>query len=56
MCPFTRWPPLRGMARWVAPGWHRDAVGVTGVALSKSTFRRILQNVAADALDDAVGA
>ena len=33
-----------------------DALGVTGVVPSESTFRRTLQNLDADALDDAAGA
>ena len=34
----------------------REALGVTGVVPSESTFRRTLQNLDADALDDAAGA
>jgi hypothetical protein len=46
------------IAEWAADADQatRDALGVTGVVPSESTFRRTLQNLDADALDDAAGA
>ena len=46
------------IAEWAADADQstRDALGVTGVVPCESTFRRILQNLDADALDDAAGA
>src|SRR5580704_7292473 len=46
------------IAEWAADADQatRDALGVTGVVPCESTFRRTLQILAADALDDAAGA
>jgi len=46
------------IAEWAADADQatRDALGVTGVVPCESTFRRTLQNLDADALDDAAGA
>jgi predicted transposase YbfD/YdcC len=46
------------IAEWAADADQvtREALGVTGVVPSESTFRRTLQNLDADALDDAAGA
>jgi predicted transposase YbfD/YdcC len=45
------------IAEWAADADQetRDALGVTGVMPCESTFRRTLQNLDADALDDAAG-
>jgi predicted transposase YbfD/YdcC len=45
------------IAEWAADADQatRDALGVTGVVPCESTFRRTLQNLDADALDDAAG-
>ena len=45
------------IAEWAADTDQgtRDALGVTGVVPCESTFRRTLQNLDADALDDAAG-
>src|SRR5690242_990022 len=45
------------IAEWAAGADQgtRDALGVTGVVPCESTFRRTLQNLDADALDDAAG-
>jgi predicted transposase YbfD/YdcC len=45
------------IAEWAADADQAtlDALGVTGVVPSESTFRRTLQNLDADALDDAAG-
>src|SRR5512142_3502919 len=45
------------IAEWAADADQvtRDALGVTGVAPSESTFRRTLQALDADALDEAAG-
>jgi predicted transposase YbfD/YdcC len=46
------------IAEWAADADQgtRDALGITGVVPCESTFRRTLQNLDADALDDAAGA
>ena len=46
------------IAEWAADADQgtREALGVTGVVPRESTFRRTLQNLDADALDDAAGA
>src|SRR5580704_17112835 len=46
------------IAEWAADADQatREALGVTGVVPCESTFRRTLQNLDADALDDAAGA
>jgi DDE_Tnp_1-associated len=46
------------IAEWAADADQatRDALGVTGVVPCESTFRQTLQNLDADALDDAAGA
>jgi DDE_Tnp_1-associated/Transposase DDE domain len=46
------------IAEWAADADQatRDGLGVTGVVPCESTFRRTLQNLDADALDDAAGA
>jgi predicted transposase YbfD/YdcC len=46
------------IAEWAADADQgtREALGVTGVVPCESTFRRILQSLDADALDDAAGA
>jgi len=46
------------IAEWAADADQvtRDALGVTGVVPCESTFRRTLQNLDADAFDDAAGA
>jgi predicted transposase YbfD/YdcC len=46
------------IAEWAADADQgtREALGVTGVVPCEYTFRRILQNLDADALDDAAGA
>jgi hypothetical protein len=46
------------IAEWAADADQAtlDALGVTGVVPSESTFRRTLQKLDADALDDAAGA
>ena len=45
------------IAEWAADADQAtlDALGVTGVVPCESTFRRTLQNLDADALDDAAG-
>ena len=45
------------IAEWAADADQatREALGITGVVPSESTFRRTLQNLDADALDDAAG-
>ena len=45
------------IAEWAADADQatRDALGITGAVPSESTFRRTLQNLDADALDDAAG-
>jgi DDE_Tnp_1-associated len=45
------------IAEWAADAdqWTRDALGVTGVTPCESTFRRTLQQLDADALDEAAG-
>jgi hypothetical protein len=45
------------IAEWAADADQatRDALGITGVVPCESTFRRTLQNLDADALDDAAG-
>ena len=49
--------PFTAIAEWAADADQgtRDALGVTGVVPCGSTFRRTLQNLDADALDDAAG-
>ena len=58
-------PPGRGgevsftaIVEWAADADQvtREALGVTGLVPSESTFRRTPQNLDADALDDAAGA
>src|SRR5215831_1271896 len=49
---------LTAIAEWAADADQatRDALGVTGVVPCESTFRRTLQTLDADALDEAAGA
>jgi hypothetical protein len=49
---------LTAIAEWAADAdpATRDALEITGVVPSESTFRRTLQNLDADALDEAAGA